>query len=147
MLRCFRQRCGQQLAKCALIVTAVGTVGCGGSDRPETIPATGVVTYQGQPVEGAQVMFTATAARPASAVTDAEGRFKLFTFVPGDGVVEGGHQVVITKTERVAGEDPQNPYPRMRNHLPEKYANPRTTPLSVTVSADGKTDFEFVLTD
>ena len=130
-----------------LAAAALPSLGCGGSDRPKTIETTGIVTYKGAPVEGAQVMFTSPTARPATATTNAEGRFELTTFEPGDGAVEGEHQVTITKTERVPGEDPKNPYPKTRHLLPTQYANPQKSPLSATISADGKTELKFALTD
>ena len=130
-----------------LAAIALPLFGCGGSDRPTPIETTGTVTYKGAPVEGAQVMFTSAGARPATATTNAEGRFELTTFERGDGAVEGQHRVTITKSERVPGEDPSNPYPRMRNLLPTKYANPRKSPLTATISADSETDLKFALGD
>lgn len=130
-----------------LAAIALPLFGCGGSDRPTPIETTGLVTYQGQPVEGAQVMFTSESARPATATTNADGRFELTTHETGDGAVEGKHLVTITKTERVPGEDPNNPYPRIRHLLPTKYANPQKSPLTATISADGETDLKFVLGD
>jgi hypothetical protein len=128
-----------------LVVAALPSIGCGGSDRPTTIETSGIVTYKGAPVEGAQVMFTSPAARPATAMTDAEGRFELTTFATGDGAVEGKHRVTITKTERVSGADPNNPYADTRHMLPTKYSNPAKSPLSATIVDGGETDLKFAL--
>jgi len=126
---------------------AVPMVGCGGDGRPKRIETSGIVTYRGAPVEGAQVMFTSPNARSATATTDAEGRFELTTFDTSDGAVEGKHRVTITKTERVPGADPNNPYADTRHLLPTKYSNPAKTPLSATIVDGGETDLTFALTD
>ena len=66
--------------------------GCG-DGRPKTIQVTGTVTYRGKPVQGAHVTFTPQGNRSASGETDAEGRFTLLSFAPGDGAVAGEHVV------------------------------------------------------
>ena len=89
--------------------------GCG-SDRPGTVPVKGTVRYQGNVVEGARVMFMATGATSAQApaangITDAEGRFTLMTFVPGDGAAVGQYKVLITKRQEMPDpKQPNSPY-------------------------------------
>ncbi|MFG0335441.1 MAG: hypothetical protein ACF8TS_18945, partial [Maioricimonas sp. JB049] len=73
--------------------------GCSSSepppDRPETAPVTGTVMYQGEPVEGATVVFTPAGSQATGAVakTDASGKFELMTYEPGDGAIPGKYQV------------------------------------------------------
>ena len=64
-------------------------LGCGVS-HPDTHEVTGEVTYNGQPVDGANVVFTLDGPL-ASGVTDAAGKFTLRTFEDGDGAVAGTH--------------------------------------------------------
>jgi hypothetical protein len=132
------------LALCAC--GALVVVGCG-DGQPKTYPVTGTVTYQGQPVEGAQVMFTPTAGRAAEGTTDSAGKFTLTTLKSGDGALAGAHRVSITKIVTQASKDPDNPYGTSTNALPPRYANPAQSPLQKDVSASGPNDFTFDLTD
>lgn len=75
-------------------------IGCG-DGRPKRVPVTGVVTLNGKPVEDAGVMFmSSNGGRPASGVTDADGRFKLTTFKQYDGAVLGQHVITVTKKKK-----------------------------------------------
>jgi hypothetical protein len=79
----------------ALCLAAVA--GCG-PRGPETVQVTGTVTLDGEPVEGAVVGFRPTAGTPATATTDASGRFTL-------NATPGQNGVTVTKSELV-GEAP-----------------------------------------
>ena len=77
-------RSGSLLLLGALLLA--GVTGCGASS--DLAKVSGVVTYKGQPVEGAVVAFHCnTASVPATGTTDASGRFTLTTLTPGDGAV------------------------------------------------------------
>ena len=81
------------------LAVAILAAGCGPS-RPTTMPVEGVVTLDGEPVEGASVMFAPEdGGRPALGVTDKGGKFALKTFEPGDGALPGKHQVTVRKVE------------------------------------------------
>ena len=135
--------CGAAFLAAAL---ALQLGGCG-SGRPDTVPVSGTVLYQGQPVVHASVMFIPEGSRAAAAKTDEQGRFSLLTFAPGDGGVLGEHTVVIGKYRQAPGGDPDSPYPETVAVLPEKYGSPLTSPLRATVTAEGPNDFRFELTD
>ena len=143
------------------------TAGCGGDDastkRPKLAKVKGKVLYNGNPVEGATVAFTAEGApRAATGTTDKEGRFELTTFNTGDGAVIGDHVVTVSKVvgmgpvktgqsptemyaayekKKEAGEDP------MKGALPEIYKDPKTSPQRNNVKADGTNDFTIELKD
>jgi len=79
--------------------------GCGPA-LPATHPVTGTVTYQGQPVEGATVLFTRGSGNLAEGEmaigkTDAGGRFELTTHVGGEADVKGApageYKVTVSK--------------------------------------------------
>jgi len=127
------------------IVALFAIAGCG-DGRPGTVPVSGTVTYQGKPVAEAQVVFMAEGARPASAVTDAEGRFTLSTFAPDDGAVAGEHRVTVSRWEKANPAD-TSLYPEMKSVLPVKYSNPAETPLSRTVEPGPGHDFVLEITD
>ena len=87
----------------------LGMSGCGGGDDgpppPETAPVSGKVSYNGEPVEGATVIFSVVGApRSASGITNAQGQYTLSTFGSGDGAILGENAVSIVKTE--GGEVP-----------------------------------------
>lgn len=129
---------------------------CGGcskqkpKDRPETIPVTGIVTYQGQPVEGVRLAFLADTpgAQGGVALTGADGKFTAMTFDPGDGLVPGSFTVTAVKmvggelTE--ASDAPPSP---IKNMLPDKYSRRETSPLKVEVKKGEKNEFTFALED
>lgn len=120
----------------------LGWLGCG-DGHPKRYQTTGTVTWQGKPVDGATVTFYPSGARPAKGTTDAQGKFSLFTFDPGDGAVEGEHTVTISKADLI--KDPQTGYPVAKHLLPERYANMGETPLKAKVDPKGKNDFPFDL--
>lgn len=132
-------------------------MGCSSGDegpagRPKTFPVDGVVLHNGKPVEGATVVFNSpTENRGATALTDGKGRFKLTTFKPGDGAVEGKHEVQISKIEIEKGptRDPEAtpPPPKEIHFLPKKYAEFKTSGLTAEVKPSGDNHFEFKLTD
>jgi hypothetical protein len=79
--------------------------GCG-AKLPATQTVTGTVSYQGQPVEGATVMFSRDSrsiAKGEIAIgqTDAQGRFTLTTHFGGEtdakGVIAGEYEVTVSK--------------------------------------------------
>jgi hypothetical protein len=72
------------LRKMAFTLAALTVVtGCGPdlSHLPKTVPAKGVVTLDGKPVDATNVFFiSSTSNYHASAITDAQGRFELNAF-------------------------------------------------------------------
>jgi hypothetical protein len=156
-----------------LLVCAALVWGCGGSDRPDTVPVSGKVTYQGNPVQGAQVVFRAKegGARNASGMTDPQGEYELTTFDTGDGAALGTHVVTITKAasstgggETMDAQDPsaayhdamaaaakgmpaQGPAVGAEGGIPAKYADPAKSGLERTVTKEGPNEFDFELED
>ncbi len=149
------------------VLWVASLAGCGGvADRPKLHRVTGVVTLDGNPVEGANVNFsTAKSPRVASGVTDADGNYLLTTFNTDDGALEGEHAVTITKTDATTSEsgelmDPGAYMKAMQGSkggklpksmlakalLPTKYADGKTSGLKRTVVAGEKNPFDFALT-
>jgi hypothetical protein len=140
---------GTKTFAAALALLAV--LGCGKSGTVPTIAVTGTVTHNGQPVEGVSVGFIPESGRPASGLTDAQGRFTLSTFASGDGAVAGSHKVVITEAasepEPMPGTPEAENYKPRESRVPAKYSSEATTPFSVQVEVGGKNDFTFDMTD
>jgi len=120
--------------------------GCGGApdDRPELADVTGVVTLDGEPVDGASVAFSPKSGmRGASGQTNAEGEFKL-SYASTMGCPLGEHTVEISTRREiqdeyggVAGMEPET--------IPPQYRGNSTT-LTAEVTADGENHFVFDLT-
>ena len=136
-----------------LLASILLLAGCGPS-LPPTIYVKGIVTLDGNPVEGAAVLFSPEEGRPASGITDAQGEFELQTFEPRDGAVLGTHKVTVTlKKVTGVGADPDGLSGEIAPGgmqidwgVPERYSNPATTDLSVTVDGDLKLPVELKLT-
>jgi len=137
------------LKRCGIVAVAVaisGTlVGCSGrpANRPATYPVSGIVQFSGSPVAGATVGFQSKQpqGRSASAITDAEGRYKLTTFSRGDGAPPGDYRVIVLKYKETAAASGGEyrpvlgPEPPPEHELPPKYAAAATSGLEATVGA------------
>ena len=132
-----------RLASAAWLLIALAAAGCG-PGRPTLHGVTGEVSLDGKPVAGAGVLFCPEGGRPASAVTDEQGRFQLRTWRDADGTLAGTHVVCVTKTVPTAAES-DNPYAETKNILPSRYASPVTSPLRADVSPTGDNVFRFEL--
>jgi hypothetical protein len=141
-------------------LAAIAVIGCSGEKKgdPNGKPVSGKVTYNGGPVEGASVTFSSPTAS-AFGITDAEGKYRLTT-AGGDKVSLGQYRVSIVKKEAPAPSDaapdsanyvPPDPNAAPaappKDLLPAKYADAATSELTASVTADGKNEFDFPLTD
>jgi hypothetical protein len=122
-------------------------VGCKSDDLPATVTVEGVVTLDGEPVEGASVVFIAQAGtNSATGVTDSSGRFSMDSF-PGrkKGAVPDSYKVEVAKTiVEDKGERDGEGMVQLSYGLPKQYASQMTSGLSVTVQGD-VTDLKFEL--
>ena len=76
--------------------------GCSGDDAPQLAPVSGIVLYNGQPVNGAVVEFVQPGAPLRSiGVTDDSGAFKITSMSPGDGAIVGMNKVTVIKRTKV----------------------------------------------
>ncbi len=110
------------------LVGAVGMIlliGCS-DGGVKLVPVSGQILIDGKPLPKARIQVLVKGSRPAMAESDAEGRFSLMTFKPGDGVATGTHQVLVAAV--------QNPKPGLQTlHCPEKYMDPATSDLKLAV--------------
>jgi hypothetical protein len=125
---------------------ALALPGCGGDSVAETAEVSGVVLYKGQPVAGAEVNFRPKEGHPATGRTGPDGRFVLTTYEEGDGAVPGTHTVTVQLF-------PEEALPGMEAEtsgaaaIPEKYADPASSPLTQEVKAGEKNDLTLELVD
>ncbi len=138
---------------CFAVIAGCGSGGTGAAGRNKVHPVEGSVTYKGQPVEGAIVLFHSVGSDiAASGLTDSQGKFRLQTYEANDGAVSGNHRVTVQKVElkTVPNPEDENLGPISSEEIwftPRKYAIADTTPLSHTVNESGENVFQITLED
>ena len=147
----------KNVAFCSLLIALWPAVlGCNsaGDKRPKTVPAQGVVTLDGKPVDGAQVVLVPSASQGttgAEGVTNSSGRFSLRAYVEKDGAIPGEYKVQVSKTIQVNaaggkgsldGGDPV----RFEYAVPAKYTSFKNSGLTVTIPETGNRDINLALT-
>ncbi len=122
------------------VLAATSGCGGGGDDGPAAVPAAGTIKYKGKPLETGTIQFVPEKGRAAHG-TIQDGKFTLTTYTEGDGAVPGKHGVGVVSTKEVAakkkGAEPQSVYV-----VPQSYASPGGTNISVDIPPEGKKDIE-----
>jgi len=147
---------------CAIlaIVLWVGAAGCGEDDGiGKRYPVSGTVTYKGQPVPKATVVFSpadAQTGRPATSTTDSDGVYQLTTASPGDGALPGKYAVTVSAIERDLSKTKNAAGGMYRADIilkapkklmvPAKYGERKSSTLTVEVKPERNT-FDFPLED
>jgi hypothetical protein len=145
-------RAKARLTAFALFLAAAGCAAK--AERLPTAPAEGKVLYKGKPADGAQVVLVPVGDETADAIkprgtADKNGVFKLTTYPSADGKPDGapaGEYLVSvrwTKRQKESAEDadeggPPGPPSLQGDRLKEKYSNPKTSGLKVTIDGTGK---------
>ncbi len=123
------------------------SAGCGGASGPELIDVHGTVLLDGKPLPNATVRFVpevqgAEAVRPASGVTDDDGRYELEYSSTRSGALPGKYKVLITTAQAPEEDEEGNPTPAVPETVPDVY-NIKST-LTADVGAD-QDEFDFKL--
>ncbi len=121
----------------------------GATPAPRPANVTGSVTLDGKPLAGATIVFTPVKeGRPASAVTDAQGRYSFSTSAKDTSISPGVYRVTITEGD---SQDPAKPnQPKLDRvapgnpAIPAQFSTPETTALTAEVKL-GANDFVFAL--
>jgi hypothetical protein len=127
------------LAVCFAFVVAAGCE----EGRLQVNPVHGQVTYKGQGVSNATVIFFPTGPvaeqlkkmRPY-AYADQNGRFSLKTYVTGDGAPPGQYRVgiiAVVGSDRESNDGSQRKSAALPRMLVQKYGNHETSGIEVTV--------------
>jgi hypothetical protein len=131
------------------LLASTTLAGCGRSTVPGTVAASGVVTLDAKPLEGASVTFQpigGDAKLASQSTTDAAGKFELGTYAGGGkfqpGIAPGKYAVSIIKLDTASIRNTLSP---PKNLLPVKYANPDSSKLTAEVTAGKENNFEFPL--
>ncbi len=127
--------------------------GCGSSEfvapSEPTVPAAGVIKYQGKPLDFYRVSFIPEGKRPASATTDAEGRFTLGTNAEGDGAAIGKHVVTVEYVGPPSNDEPGKetfaPPPAAAVTVPEQFTSKETSGVIFDIPEAGNTSIDINL--
>jgi hypothetical protein len=125
------------------LVLALSLAGCSGDpDKIGAVPAAGSVTYKGKPLETGSIQFIPEKGRSASGVIK-DGQFVMSTYEELDGAIPGKHAVIVSayKEVKIAGRTE----PEQVLIVPERYANPVSSGLTVEVPSGGKRDIDLKL--
>ncbi|HEY8504695.1 MAG TPA: carboxypeptidase-like regulatory domain-containing protein [Gemmataceae bacterium] len=143
----------------AAVTAALAAAGCSGGGGGPYATVSGVVTYNGQPVNGAKVTFHGTTevegrrAGPFSALTDSQGKYLLANVGEEPGIPPGMYKVTVTKLEMegAAGEVEGLDQGQLEaagtavNVLPADYEQLATTKLSATLKEGANEGVNFEL--
>lgn len=140
------------------VLLACIALGCGGKNgegtKPlevkKTVPARGIVRYQGNPVKDAAVTFLPldNATISARGTTDSVGSFILTTYNKDDGAPVGKYKVLISANlakEIEPGVLAPEPPGGFKSPIPIKYNNANTTDILIEVKEGDKNDFTIEL--
>ncbi|HEV8059809.1 MAG TPA: hypothetical protein VGP68_08040 [Gemmataceae bacterium] len=142
---------------CMSFVVFVICAGCGTAPPPMNDNVQGTLKVSGTPVAGVMIQFVpdgVSGLLSASAITDSQGHFEMQT---GEhpGAVLGKHSVIIQVGRGLStrGNDPQAAQPDENNpatakgnpRIPPGYSDVRKPLLTVEVTADKHTDYNFDL--
>lgn len=129
----------------AIAVTSAALVGCSDNGAPPLGDVHGQVTYNGDPVEGCNVIFMPVASgRSSSAVTDAEGFYELKYSATANGALVGEHRVELTTArDRVVSDEGHVRDEGRKEVFPKEY-NSKTTQIVEVTDWDNTIDFHVV---
>jgi hypothetical protein len=122
-------------------------MGCTTDETPKTVPAEGIVTLDGTPVDGAVVILVAAQGSiNATAITDKQGKFQANAFEHKTGAVPGDYKVTINKTDlKPASDNVGESNVTVSYGLPEKYSTLSKSGLSIQLGELGNKEIKFEL--
>lgn len=123
--------------------------GCGAKDG--LVPVAGVVELDGAPLERSAVTFRpldGTAGPGGMAITDASGRFVIYSPQGKKGMTAGSYKVTVSRRE------PKTPVAEgtavidsdLVEFVPANYSDPEKTELTATIGTKGDGELRFTLT-
>jgi hypothetical protein len=136
----------QTRTRVAVLMAAILVVvpsGCRNDGKLKVYPVSGQVLYNGAPLKGIDIAFHPVDPKndtgyPPHATTDAEGRFSLATYLPGDGAPAGEWKVALAfAVESI--EEGSDQTRRLSFQIPQVYHTRESTPISVTIRPEPNT--------
>ena len=121
-------------------VLAVSLGGCSKGGGVKTYPASGVLTFKGQPLAKAVVTFFPASGRPVAGMTDEKGEF---TLLPG--ATAGPQMVAIGEPAVEMKEGDYSVPPEVPPRFPAKYTDPNQSGLQFEVQSSAENKFTIEL--
>jgi hypothetical protein len=151
-----------RIAGRATIVSAViaisSLVGCSGQGSGDYARVSGVVTLNGDPVEGAKVTFVSTTEASGTrseyaTTTDSSGKYMIAAVGKNPGIPAGMYKVLVTKLVPKSGAKIPEDFDMTQlemsglgvNTLPKEYADFGTTKFSATLEPGKNENVNFDL--
>lgn len=135
--------CGPRRLISKVVLLCLLTMGCSGGERrppneKPVLPVSGIVHVDGAPLAGIEIVFHAKTqdannATLSVATTDAEGRFRAWTYQKDDGIPPGEYTLSF--------KDQSQAKPHLRDNpdlFKDKYSNKDASEFKVTVPATGE---------
>jgi hypothetical protein len=126
-----------------LLVIPFWMAACGGSDKVDTVPAKGEVTYKGQPLGKGQIQLLPDNG-PAAVGLIENGKFVLGTNADGDGAPPGKYRVTVFSYKEIKNRFGET---TSKSVIPNRYANPDTSGLVVEIPEGGNEAIKVELVD
>ena len=151
----------QSIIPLCLSVSILAMTGCGSGDprHRNLVPASGVILYNGEPIEGASVTFhhEDTSKQGGSAISEANGVFTLRTY-GGPGTYPGTYIVTaskVTVTYPISDEELNRreleglpvPAPTTEWLLPLKYRDKATSGIQIVIPPGGDRNLRIELSN
>lgn len=114
------------LVKSFAVAAIVGACGC--SDRPATVPVSGKVQIDDQPLKFGSIVFVPENGRQSSGTLDSEGKFSLTCYETNDGAMLGKHRIQVFASETINNTT-------VRVHAPKKYGDLQQSGLSEQIDS------------
>lgn len=120
-------------------IVATILAGCGPAG-PKTIPVSGTVLRDGNPIAGGIVRFNPADPKQghlAEGKLDPSGKFILSTFQPGDGALAGDYNITVLPAVESPNELAKDKAKNAANAaaIPPKYQDPKTSGLKETIQS------------
>jgi predicted small lipoprotein YifL len=109
----------------------VTLAGCG-QKNPLTAPVKGKVALNGQPLKSGNVITLPSNGRGAHGAITSDGSFELGTFTKDDGAIIDTHKVAVVALVDGVRTEPEGGAKLL---VPERYANPQSSGLTIEVKA------------
>lgn len=153
----------------SLMAAFLAASGCSsGGDKwteklPETVSASGIALLDGEPLEGATLVFSpmAPSEHAAKSLTESGGSFSLRAFPSKSGAVPGIYQVAVSKMVEVKtdeaeakvsfGEDEEHAERNSpagvtwKSAIPSGYESPASSGLTITIPKEGTSSLKIEL--
>ena len=130
---------GVRIAALPLLLLAAG---CSSDHGVQLAPVSGTVEYQGQPLEGAEIVFYPEQGRPAYGRVRGGQIQEVSTFDPNDGVTVGKCRVIVR-----ALQGSTDMYTPSKSLIPARYANADASGLTAEIAPGEKNVLSLKLSD